>query len=348
MSDQLRAGVIGAGFMGRVHAHAVRAAGGVVARAAASTPKRAQEAAERLGAEHACPSADELIEATNVDVVHICTPNATHAILARQALAAGKHVVCEKPLALEVDRARELVTAAAEAGSLAVVPFVYRYYPQVREARARIADGDAGPLELLHGAYLQDWQMAGAEAGWRGDACQGGAVRAFADIGIHWCDLVEFTTGHRIAHLIARVSRAGERTTVLFTTDRGAEGSVVVSQAAAGRKNQLWFSVDGTEAAYVFDQQAPETLWVGGQGENRVLHRGESQRSAQALRLSRLPPGHPQGYQDCFNAFVAEAYAAVNGQPGEGLPSFADGARAATITAAVAHSAQTGTWTEVG
>jgi predicted dehydrogenase len=348
MADRLRAGVVGAGFIGGVHAHAVHAAGGVVARVAASSPDRASRAAERIGAEKAASCAEELIESADVDVVHICSPNSTHVALARRALAAGKHVICEKPLAVDVEEARKLAAAAAEAGRLAAVPFVYRYYPSVREAQARIAHGDAGPMQLLHGAYLQDWQIGGADPGWRADARQGGAVRAFADIGVHWCDLMEFTTGHRITRLIAQVFGSGNRTTVLFNTDRGVPGSLVVSQIAAGRKNQLWFSFDGAEESYIFDQQAPETLWTGGSRENRVTYRGQFERSAQAAEFSSLPPGHPQGYQACFNAFIADAYAAANGVLTDGMPDFADGARAAEITAAVACSARTEAWREVG
>ena len=145
MTDQLRAGIVGAGFMGEVHARAVRAAGGVVARVAASTPERSAAAAARLGAEGAAESAEALLTADDVDVVHVCTPNALHAPVAEQVLAAGKPVVCEKPLATTVEDARRLTTAADKLALVATVPFVYRFYPSVREARARIAAGEAGP-----------------------------------------------------------------------------------------------------------------------------------------------------------------------------------------------------------
>jgi predicted dehydrogenase len=356
MADQLRAGIIGAGFIGAVHAHAVRAAGGVVIRVAASTPDRSAEAAARLGAQAPAATGEELIETDDVDVVHICTPNSLHAPLAHRALAAGKAVVCEKPLATTLDDARALATAAADA--VATVPFVYRFYPAVREARARIAAGEAGPLHLLHGAYLQDWQAGGASAGWRGDSSEGGEHRAFADIGVHWCDLVEFTTGHRITRLLARTSGGGTATSVLFETDSGAAGSVLVSQTALGRRNALRFSLDGADAAYGFDQERPEVLHIGGLDDNRALHRGSPAASEAAGRYSVLPPGHPQGYQDCFNAFVADTYAAVRGAQDlpagsstgvapDGLPTFDDGARAAALTDAVITSSTSSTWVEV-
>ena len=349
----MRSGIIGTGFIGGVHAYAVRAAGGVLAHVAAESPEHAAAAARRLGAEHACASAEELINADDVDVVHVCTPNALHVPQAEAAIRAGKHVICEKPLATDPAGARRLVEAAADAGLVAAVPFVYRFYPSVREARARIGAGDAGPLWLLHGSYLQDW-LAGSDAtNWRVDPKLGGASRAFGDIGVHWCDLMEFTTGHRITRLIARMATAyPDRITedgaaVLFDTDRGASGSVVVSQVSLGRKNRLWFEFDGASASYAFDQELPDSLWVGGKRSNQVVPRGPDTFSGPAASYARLPAGHPQGYQDSFTAFVADVYAAIGGHKPDGLPVFADGLRAAVLTAAVVESAADKTWVEV-
>ena len=345
MANVLRAGIIGAGFIGAVHAHAVRACGGQVSRVAASTPDRSAEAAARLGAAAGAGSGEQVIDADDVDVVHVCTPNSLHVPLARRALAAGKPVVCEKPLATSLDQARAL---AAEADAvIATVPFVYRFYPSVREARARIGAGEAGALQLLHGAYLQDWQAGGAPAGWRGQEAEGAAYRTFADIGVHWCDLAEFTSGHRITRLLASTPPGGTATALQFGTDRGATGSVLVSQTSFGRRNALRISLDGERAAYRFDQEDPETLRVGTAGADLAVHRGGPGYSAAASRLSLLPPGHPQGYQDCFNAFVADTYAAIRRDAPEGLPGFADGLRAAVLTDAVARSSTSSAWVDV-
>jgi predicted dehydrogenase len=349
----MRSGIIGTGFIGGVHAYAVRAAGGVLAHVAGESPEHAAAAARRLGAEHACASVEELINADDVNVVHVCTPNALHVPQAEAAIRAGKHVICEKPLATDPADARRLVEAAADAGLVAAVPFVYRFYPSVREARARIGAGDAGPLWLLHGSYLQDW-LAGSDASnWRVDPKLGGASRAFGDIGVHWCDLMEFTTGHRITRLIARMATAyparitEDGAVVLFDTDRGASGSVVVSQVSLGRKNRLWFEFDGPSASYAFDQELPDSLWVGGKRGNQVVPRGPDTFSGPAAGYARLPAGHPQGYQDSFTAFVADVYAAIGGHKPDGLPVFADGLRAAVLTAAVVEAAADETWVEV-
>jgi predicted dehydrogenase len=291
-------------------------------------------------------------------------------------------------VALDGAGALRLADAAASAGRIVAVPFVYRFHPVVREARARVVAGRLGPLRLLHGSYQQDWLLSPDDANWRVDASLGGASRAFADIGSHWCDLVEFVSGHRVVRLLAHTSVAvperaavaaavtfggpsdtdasGERRSVstedvalvMFETDRGAVGSVVVSQVSAGRKNRLWFELDGALASVVFDQEEPERLWIGGRASSAVVARDPAALAPAAARLVTLPPGHAQGYHDCFDLFVADAYAAMvaggsvgsDGVPAgvpDGLPLIGDGVRAAQITDAVLASARERTWIEV-
>jgi predicted dehydrogenase len=375
MESPLRAAIAGAGFIGAVHARSSRLAGAQVVGISASSPERAAQAAAELGVERAFASSEALVAADDVDVVHICTPNHLHEPLAEAALAAGKHVICEKPLALDAAGARRLVDAAAASDRQAAVPFVYRYYPTVREARERIRAGDAGPLRLLHGTYLQDWLLSPDDDNWRVDADLGGASRAFADIGSHWCDLAEFVSGHRITRLSARTltaiperRRSGgarafeaagaggelravgteDAAVVQFETDQGALGSAVISQISAGRKNRLWLELDGAEEAFAFDQEEPESLWLGRREAATIVRRDPAHLSAPAARLATLPAGHPQGYADCFDLFVADVYAAIRGEgERDGVPAFADGLRAAEITGAVLESAREQRWVDV-
>jgi predicted dehydrogenase len=347
--------------MGVVHARAIRAAGATITRVAARRLESAQRVTAEFGGS-AVASVEELVDADDVDVIHICTPNHLHAKAAELALGAGKHVICEKPLATSAADAAGLAALAANTDVVTAVPFVNRFYPTLREARARIGEGDGGRLWLLHGSYLQDWLAAPTETNWRVDPALGGASRAFGDIGVHWCDLMEFVTGHRIVRLIAQTSQAFQERTeggasapvatedgalVLFQTDQGANGSLVVSQVSPGRKNKLSFSFDGPDAAYVFDSDSPETLLVGNRSENRIVVKSPDTLRPSAAAYANVPAGHPQGYQDCFNAFVKDTYAAVGGNPPNGLPTFADGYRAATLTAAVVESARSQTWVEV-
>lgn len=351
----IRAGVIGAGFMARVHATAIRGAGGTVVAVAASTPERSAEAAAALGAE---PAADaQALIAAPIDVVHVCTPNATHAPLALAALAAGHHVVCEKPLATTSEDARTLVDAAIVAQRVGVVPFVYRYHPMVREARARIAAGELGSLLSIDGSYLQDRMLEQDDANWRA-ASDGGPSRAFADIGSHLCDLIEFVAGERIERLVARTRRVYDEragspvgnediAAIVGETTSGALVSLLVSQMAPGRKNALTIELHGATKSARFEQEDPNSLWLGSREAAMTIARDPDTNAADAARIQTLPAGHPLGYQDAFNAFMRDAYAAIAGERPDGLPTFADGLRAALVTEAVLESAQTGTWIEV-
>jgi predicted dehydrogenase len=342
--------------MGRVHARAARLAGATIAGVAGSRSEKARQAG--LGAATVFASADQLIESGEIDLVHICTPNHLHAPLALKALSAGLAVICEKPLATDAATAALMAGRAAEAGLVATVPFVYRFHAMVREARQRIARGDIGRISLVQGSYLQDWLLGPDDDNWRVDPELGGPSRTFADIGSHWCDLAEFVTGDRIAAVCAQTatvqSRRGSTSpvmtediaTVQFRTASGAVGTLATSQVSPGRKNRLFLEISGTEASLAFDQEQPELLWVGDRGGSRTLMRDPAILSEAARPYSPLPAGHPQGYHDCFDAFVADTYAALRGEHRDGLPVFADGARAAAICEAVLTSAATGRWTE--
>jgi predicted dehydrogenase len=377
MASGLGVSIVGVGFIGRIHARAARLAGVRLVGVASSSPEAAVAAAAELDAERAFASAEDAVVADDVDVVHICTPNHLHEPLALRALAAGKHVICEKPIAMDASGAERVAAAARDAARLVAVPFVYRFYPMVREARSMTSDGSVGAVRLIHGSYQQDWLSGADDTNWRVDASQSGASRAFADIGSHWCDVVEFVTGHRIERLVAHTATfvterpaAGRETfggtsdngpsgrrrpvdtedaaVVLFVTDDGACGSVVISQASPGRKNRLWFEVDGADAAVVFDQEDAERLWIGGRAGNTIRFRDPAHDSPASSRLSYLPAGHGQGYADCFAAFVADAYEAVaTGELPDGLPLATDGVRTAHIVDAVLSSAHTGQWVEV-
>jgi len=310
---------------------------------------------------------------SDVDVVHVCSPNHVHLEQTAEVLAAGKHVVCEKPLGTTCDEAAQARDLAAASGRVAAVPFVYRYHPLVRELRARRIAGEFGHLNLIHGTYLQDWLFSANTSNWRVDPQLGGASRAFADIGSHWCDLIEWVTGERITDLAATLSVAiAARTSrhsatfssaepaeaflpvqtedcasVIFHTDTGTLGNVAISQVAAGRKNRLWFEIDGDRGSAVFDQENAEKVWLGSENGARILFRDPKFGSSEQRRLSHVPAGHAQGYADCYDNFVADVYATIDGESREGLPTFEDGFRAAQIVQAVLNSNSQRAWTTI-
>ncbi|MEU2159351.1 Gfo/Idh/MocA family oxidoreductase [Streptomyces sp. NPDC019396] len=367
--------MLGAGGMiAEVHRRAALAAGAEVIGALGSSAGRSEEIARRWGATRAYASLDEALSDDSVDTVHICTPNAFHASYAQAALQAGKHVICEKPLAVSLEEAHRMSVAAAQSGLVATVPFIYRYHPLVRELRERRIRGEFGDWILLHGSYLQDWMLSPQVSGWRVHPSLGGPSRAFADIGSHWCDLVEWVSGERFTEVVATTTvavperpatsssssggnteekrclpvRTEDAALVFMRTGGGALGSATISQVAAGRKNRLWFELDGTQASAVFDQENPETAWVGTADGARILLRDPSQGSPEQRRLSVLPAGHPQGYAHCFEAFVSDTYAAIDGGTPEGLPTFMDGLRSVQLIDAVLRSsAHDSSWTKV-
>ncbi len=357
---QVGAAFVGGGFMARVHTRAGRAAGARLVGVSSSSAPRARVAAEALRVEGSYGSLEDLLSDGSVDVVHVCTPNSTHAEIVRAVLASGKHVICEKPLAVSLPEAESLVAQAEASGAATAVPFIYRFYPMVREARARIRTGELGRILTVQGSYTQDWLVSPHDYDWRVDEVLGGPSRAFADIGSHLADLLEFVLGDRIVSLSASTGRAFDQrahnasvatediVTVIFETAAGALGTLMVSQVSPGRKNRLAFDIAGTEGSVAFDQEQPETLWLGGRATSQQLVRAPGALHPEAERLSVLPAGHPQGYQDAFNAFVADVYTGIRtGELADGVPTFNDGLRAAQLTAAVQQSARQLSWIAV-
>jgi predicted dehydrogenase len=377
VSEPLRVAILGAGMIGGVHHRAALLAGAEVVGVMASSAERSRQVAADWGIGEAYSEIEQVAD-SDVDVVHICTPNASHVPYAISVMRSGKHVLCEKPLGLNRSEAKEAAAVAAETGVVNTMPFAYRFHPMVREMRARVREADFGDLNLIHGSYLQDWMLNPRVSNWRVDPRQGGPSRAFGDIGSHWCDLAEWVTGERIATLVATTSigvpqRPGataetftaaasdapmveveteDSALILFRTADDVAGSAVISQLAAGRKNRLWLEVDGAHRSAVFDQEHAEHLWIGSEEQATILSRDPNHGSAEQRRLSNLPAGHAQGYAQCFEAFVADSYAAVRahstGEPApDGLPTFADGARAAAICDAMLESAKNGAWVGV-
>ena len=372
-----RVAILGAGMIGDVHRRAAILAGAQVLGVMASSPQRSREVAEAWGVEQAYGSIEEVAE-SKADTVHICTPNESHVPYAVALMKAGKHVLCEKPLGVSLEDAQHAAQVTAETGVVNTMPFAYRFHPMAREMRARVQADEFGAVNLMHGSYLQDWLLNPKATSWRVDPKAGGPSRAFGDIGSHWCDLLEFVTGDRIARLVATTSitikqrpaataasfsaaesdaplvdvETEDSALILFRTANDIAGSAVISQLSAGRKNRLWIEIDGMHQSAVFDQEHAEQLWIGSEASAEVLVRDPNQGSAEQRRLSTLPAGHAQGYAQCFENYVADSYAAIDAHAGQGevpdgLPTFADGARAAAICDAMLRSATNEEWVSV-
>jgi predicted dehydrogenase len=333
-----RAAIVGTGYVARVHAHALRALGVPVAAVCGRSTTRAF--ADEVGA---APYDDlaRLLDAEDVDVLHVCTPNAVHAEQALAALERGLHVVCEKPLTITSAEASELVDAVARAGRVGATCYHVRGYPLVRRMRDEVAAGAIGAIRAVHGRYACD-DMIVAPGGWRLEPAASGPSYVVGDLGTHWLDLAEHVTGQRVTDVIAQF--VGERlenyASLLLRFDGGAVGSVVLSAGFAGRKNQLLFECEGDAGGLTWDQEAPNTLLARGRDETRVVVK-------EAGPLARYPAGHAEGYGGAFRNLFGDIYRAIAGEPHEPFPTFADGLRGVKTMEAAVRSAREGRWVAV-
>ena len=376
----VRAAVIGTGFIGTVHVEQLRRIGVQVTGVLGSTPERGQARADALGVPRAYPSLEALLEDPAVEVVHVTSPNHLHVPQTQAILAAGRHVVCEKPLALTAAESAGLVEQAATSGLVNAVNFNIRFYPLHQHVREIVADGAVGDVRLVTGHYFQDWLLLDTDWNWRLEPDKGGALRAVGDIGSHWLDLVTFLTGQPVVAVMADLAtfiplRAQPRGPVeTFSTDRsddtverdmatedvacillrfanGARGSVAVSQISAGRKNSLQWEIDGSTASAAWDSETPDHLWLGHRDRpNEILLRNPALMGEAGRAAAALPGGHVEGFADTFGALFRAIYAdVVAGRPAARPPyaTFADGHDEMLVGDAIAESARLGRWVDV-
>ncbi|MFV2064363.1 MAG: Gfo/Idh/MocA family protein [Chloroflexota bacterium] len=374
------AAVIGSGFIGTVHLEALRRLGVDVRGVLGSSPARGEEAARRIGLDKAYPSLEALLDDPSVHSVHVTSPNQLHYPQVKQILAAGRHVICEKPLALTSAESAELVQLAAASDRISAVNFNIRFYPLNQHAHQMVREGRLGAPRLVTGHYFQDWLLLDTDWNWRLEADKGGTLRAVGDIGSHWIDLTNFISGSRVRAVMADLStfvkirqrptgpvetfsqeRAEstiptEMTTedaalILLRYDNGARGSVAISQVSAGRKNSLQWEIDGATSAAWWDSETPDHLYLGHRGRpNEILQRGAELMNETGTAAASLPGGHVEGFGDTFHALFRAFYSAVlAGHPPEHpvYATFDDGHHEMVVGDAIALSATEGRWIEV-
>lgn len=374
--------ITGTGFMGPAHTEALRRLGINVVGILGSSAEKSRRAAESLGIPQGYSNYDELLADAEVDVVHVTSPNRVHFEQASRALQAGKHVLCEKPLAMTSDESARLVELAQNSGEVAGVNYNIRFYPLNLEARERVRRGDLGNIHSVFGGYVQDWLLYPTDYNWRVLVEEGGALRAVADIGTHWLDLVQTITGLEVEAVFAdlqtvystRQRPQGEVETfsgkvqqieatesidiktedhgaVLLRFKGGARGSMWVSQITAGRKNSLRYEIAGSEGALAWNGESPNDLWLGHRNKpNELLIRDPGLVSEAARNYITYPGGHNEGYDDsfkqCFKAFY-DYIAAGDFTAPEPFPTFADGHQEILLCEAILKSHQEGKWVSV-
>lgn len=373
------AAVVGAGFIGPVHVEALRRLGVRVTGILGCDDNESQQAQAALGLPKAYGSFDEVLSDDAVDTVHLAVPNVLHYEMSKKALQAGKHVMCEKPLAMNSTESAELVEIAAQSGKVAGVCYNIRFYPLNIEAREMVAAGDVGDVYAVNGSYVQDWLLYDTDYNWRVLADQGGALRAVADIGTHWMDLVLTITGLKVESVLAdlntvhkiRKRPTGEVETftgkmggevetepieittddygcILFKFTNGGRGSLHVSQVTAGRKNCLRYEISGAKCALAWNSEAPNELWIGHRSKpNENLIRDPSLLSDTPRQFANYPGGHNEGFPDAFKQCFRAFYNAVaGGGPSDDAlyPTFAEGHKEVVLCEAILKSNQEQAW----
>jgi predicted dehydrogenase len=338
---QSQAAIIGLGFVGRAHLEALRRRGIPVAGLLGSSPERTKEACSSLGIERAYSSLEELANDDRVDVVHICTPNHLHFEQAGAVIKSGKHVMCEKPLAMDTLQSAALIELGREHQRVGGIAYNLRYYPLCQEARAIVAQGLIGETRLVQGSFLQDWLLYPSDWNWRLEARLGGDLRAISDIGTHWLDLIMWITGRKVTELCADLATVvptrrrprgrvesfqksaelefdeiqiatDDYGSVLLHFENSIRGVMTVSQVSAGRKARLWFEVDGSDGSLAWNAESPNTLWVGHRKKpNQEMGKDPALMSPAARGYAAYPGGHTEGYPDTFAQLFKDFYAYI-------------------------------------
>jgi len=326
--------------MGRVHTEAVRRLGSTEPIAIGGRDEAAFRAA---------------LANPGIKAVHICTPNVAHFATAKAALEAGKHVLCEKPLATSAADAQTLVALATEKGLRNCTCHNLRYYPMVQHMRRMREDGNLGEILIVQGTYSQDWLLYDTDWNWRIDSKVSGPSRALADIGSHWCDMAEHVTGQWITSLCADLQTFHKQRdtedfgAVMFRMGDQARGAFTASQVSAGRKNRLSIEIYGTKSGVAWDQERPDELWIGNRNtNNQIIIKDPALLKEGARSYADLPGGHSEGYDDTFKQVFRRFYASIENPEAEPeYPQFTDGLRQLTILEAELESNHRHAWQHV-
>jgi predicted dehydrogenase len=376
------AGVAGMGYIGPAHIEGLRRNGIQVLGLMGSTKEKTEKKAIELGIRRVYVSLDEMLADPEIDVVHLATPNHLHHTHAKAALLAGKHVVCEKPLAMNTTESAELVNLAKEKNLVNAVNYNLRMYPLVHQARSLVQNGELGDLFILQGSYLQDWLLLPTDWNWRLEPNLGGTLRAVSDIGSHWLDLVTFITGLHVEKVYADFKTfhpirkkptqpsetfAGKMlapqdyldqpihtedyATIILHYENGTRGVLTVSQVSAGRKNRLFYEINGSKSSLAWDSEKPDELWIGHRGvPNQTLMKDPSLLSAEARAVASYPGGHAEGYPDTFKHLYAKVYDYIiqgDYTKAADFPTFADGHYEMQLCEAIEKSARNNIWVDV-
>jgi predicted dehydrogenase len=377
---KIHVGVIGVGFIGIAHVEALRRLNNVCVEAIADISSGVEEKAAQLGIEKFYTDYSQLINDPKVDCVHICTPNHLHYKIAKEALMAGKHVVCEKPLTTDKAEAEELVKLADSKGLVNATNFNVRFYPLMHQLKYAIKNDELGDIFSVHGSYLQDWLFYPTDYNWRLEPELSGESRAVADIGSHWMDLVEFVTGLSIAEVFADFATfhpirkkplkpvetysgklltatdyqdvpisTEDYATILLRFNNGGHGALTVSQVFAGKKNRITLEVAGSVKSASWVSENPNELWLGNRSSaNESLLKDPSLMLPQSREIVSFPGGHNEGFPDTHKQLFSKVYARIADRTRpEDYPTFKAGLREIHLCEKIIESSRKDGWVKI-
>lgn len=378
----INVGVIGTGYIGPVHIEALNRLSGVKVKAITDTnPELARKTAENYNIEQVYSDYTEILRDSEIDVIHNCTPNRLHYSITKEAIEAGKHVLSEKPLAMTLREAEELVELADKKGVVTGIDFCYRYYPVVQEMAVRVRRGDAGNVRTVSGTYFQDWLFFPTDYTWRLEKSESGDSNIAADLGSHWFDLIQFVTGLKVVEVMAdfatlipvrkRPARqviafeevkeeesvevkieVEDYAAVLFRLSNGAPGSFTTCQACAGRKSDTEFQIYGDKCSFAWNHNKSTELWIGYREKpNETLIESPTALDPSTAGYATLPGGHPLGYRDAVLNLFRDFYQALKDgkEPATNIarPTFTTGYEEMNILNALVESHKTRQWIQV-
>lgn len=378
----IRVGIVGTGFIGPAHLEALRRNNVNVVGLAEANAELAKEKAADLGIGKAYESYEVMLADPDIDVIHLATPNYLHYPHAKAALEAGKHVVCEKPLAMSSTESADLVRIAKASGNVNAINFNIRFYPMAQQARSMVQNGEIGDLFILQGSYLQDWLLLQTDWNWRLEPDLGGSLRAVGDIGSHWLDLMTFITGLKVKEVFADFKtfhpirkkplkeletftgkmltpedyedipiKTEDYASILLHYENDVRGVLSVSQVSSGRKNRIYFEINGSKSSLSWNGERPNELWIGNRsGPNQVMMKDPSLLSQEAQATVSYPGGHNEGFPDTFKQLYNKVYnyiLAGNYTAKPDFPTFADGHYEQVLCEAIETSAHEGRWVQV-
>lgn len=375
----INAGIVGMGFVGPIHMEALRRLNYVDIAIAEADSEKAKKVAELYSVKKYYGRWEDMVNDPQIEVIHICAPNNLHYDIAKTAISLGKHVVCDKPLTLNLRQSEELVALARTKQVVNAVTFDMAFYPLVQQAKLTVLQQELGRINYVQGHYLQDWLFYNTDYNWRVESKYQGASRIVGDIGVHCLHMIQEVIGQRIVEIyadfntfhktrmkptteVATYSEASadqeyheieidteDQATLLLKYDGGTKGVFIGGQVFAGRKNRIGWEIYGSKKSLGWNGEEPNQLWIGNRsGANQILMKDFSLVDQDIGSLCNFAGGLQEGYSETWKNVMNNIYQTIlDGKPNNNYPTFEDGLALQRVVEAAVESSKTNQWVSI-